>query len=70
MFDKVRGKLLSAGILALALSIYSLFFKPMWDDWLLTQGHSVGFGETATGYFITILLTYMVAHFLLRKVTE
>lgn len=67
MFDWARKAVLNAAILALAISAYQIVFKPMYDAWLTGQGHVIGFGETSLGYFIAIMVTFVVKAFLLRK---
>jgi phosphotransferase system glucose/maltose/N-acetylglucosamine-specific IIC component len=67
MFGGFRKAIISAALLALAISAYSVLFKPMYDNWLSSQGHSNGFGETAIGYFGAIIVTYFVRWFIMRR---
>jgi len=36
---------------AFVLSIYQLYFQPMYNDWLTSTGHTIGLAETAGGFF-------------------
>ena len=65
--DRIKNKLITAAIMSLCLAAYGLFFKPMWDNWLVANGHVVGFGETAVGYFMAIVVTFLGSWLLTRK---
>ncbi len=65
--DKLKNKLITAAVMSLVLAGYGLFFKPMWDSWLTAQGHVVGFGETAVGYFFAIIVTFLGSWLLTRR---
>ncbi len=67
MFGGLRNAIISAALLALAISAYTVLFKPMYDGWLSSQGHSIGFGETALGFFGAIIVTYLVRWFIMRR---
>jgi len=64
---RLRRALITALILSFALAIYSIWFQPLWNSYLESQGRQIGVAETAMGYFITIMITYAVNYFVTRK---
>jgi predicted membrane protein len=55
------GTLLKIAIIALFLTVYDLFIKPLYHAWLTSQGKMVGFGETLLGLFATLTASYVTA---------
>ncbi len=67
MLEQYKGKMISILILSFALSVYSLFFKPMWDQYLVANGHVVGVGETMVGYVLCLTTATVVGFFFTRR---
>jgi hypothetical protein len=55
MFDKIRRAVWYAAVLGVFITAYTMFGKPLWDAWIKSSGGTVGFLETAGGYFVAIL---------------
>ena len=66
MRPSIKKALISALILSFALAIYNIWVQPMWEESLKAQGKSIGVAETAMGYFITILITYIINHYVTK----
>jgi hypothetical protein len=62
----ILGTFVKSAFLALALAAYQLFFQGLWNKWIELQGKSVGFGETALGYFIVISIAWILAAIVTR----
>jgi hypothetical protein len=67
MLDKYKSKGISILILSFALSIYSVVFKPMWDQYLMSNGHVVGVGETMVGYALCLTTATIIGYFFTRR---
>jgi len=62
----VVSSLVKAAFLALALAAWQLFLQPLWNAFIQAQGRTVGFGETALGYFIVIVVAWGLASLVTR----
>ena len=65
--DRIKNKGISILILSFALAIYSLAFKPLWDQYLISNGHVVGVGETMVGYALCLTTATIVGYFFTRR---
>ena len=46
---------------ALAVTIWQMFLQPLWNRWIESQGHTVGFGETLLGWTIALTVAWILA---------
>jgi len=61
------GSLVKIAFTALALAAWQLFFQPLWNSWIQSQGHTVGFGETALGYAIALSTAWLFSALVVRR---
>ncbi|RLI00058.1 hypothetical protein DRO19_00590 [Candidatus Bathyarchaeota archaeon] len=61
---------IKAAIMALGIAAWNLFGLPAYQAWIESQGKAMGFGETAFGYFIAILVSWGAASLVSRRFGE
>ena len=55
------SQLVKIAFTALALAFWQLFGQPLWNRWIESMGHSVGFAETFLGWFIVLCVAWILA---------
>ncbi len=66
MFGISKFTILRLMIVSFGLAIYEMFFKSKYIAWLEQNGDK-GVGEVAFGYFIVLILSYILAWIIVRK---
>jgi len=61
---------IKAAVMALGIAAWNLFGLPAYQAWIESQGRAMGFGETAFGYFIAILISWGAASLVSRRFGE
>lgn len=54
-------------VMSAALAFWELFGKGMYSGWVISQGHTMGFGETMLGYFVVLTVGYILAFVITKK---
>lgn len=60
-------KIVGALVLAAVLTAWTLAFQPMYASWVVSQGGTMGIGETFGGYLIPIFADLVITWLILRR---
>jgi hypothetical protein len=63
-------QLVKIAFTALALAFWQLFGQPLWNKWITSMGHSVGFAETFLGWFIVLCVAWILAGLVTRRMKD
>jgi hypothetical protein len=63
-------QLIKIAFTALALAFWQLFGQPLWNKWIESTGHTVGFAETFLGWFIVLCVAWVLAGLATRRMRE
>ena len=64
---EISSKIVSILILSAFLTAWQLIIKPMYDNWILSQGGAIGLGETYLGYVMVMSVASIVTFIIVRK---
>ena len=67
VFRKFKRWIVAAAVLSLFLALHQVYIQPAIDAYYESQGIPKGVGETALGYFITIISSWTITWWLLRE---
>ena len=68
MGPRVRKLLITGMIWSFVLSIYEFWFQSMWDQFLVSNGHTIGLAETAGGFFLAWMAATVLGWWISRTV--
>jgi len=60
-------RIVGALVLAAVLTAWTLVFQSMYADWVVSQGGTMGVGETFGGFLIPIFVDLIITWFILRR---
>lgn len=63
----LSARIVQVLVLAAVLTVWELAFKPMYTNWVLSQGGVMGLGETFVGYAIIGLTGLLIVEIILRR---
>jgi len=67
---RFKRYIVAAAVLSLFLAIHQVYVQPAIDAYYEARGIPKGVGETALGYFITIISSWIITWWLLRERRE
>ena len=66
----ISQKIISVLLFAGALTLWEVFFRQKYFDWILSQGGVVGTGEIFGGYVVVGAVTTLITWILLRRLRQ
>jgi len=67
---RLRRYIVAAAVLSLFLAIHQVYIQPAIDAYYEARGIPKGVGETALGYFFTIITSWLITWWLIRERRE
>lgn len=66
----ITRTIVTAALTALGLAAWNLYLNPFYHEWIKSQGKNVGLAEEAFGYFIVLIIIWIFAKIITRKMEE
>ena len=66
ILGRFKRYIVAAAVLSLFLAIHQVYIQPALDAYYEARGIPKGVGETALGYFFTIIMSWLITWWLLR----